>query len=101
LAHRAAPALRRAAAALHHHQSAVGAFCRQLQARLGAPKAITATAHTLARLSYTMLKPGTAYVRQRRADDPQHDRDRMVQRLTRRAKALGYALVKTSAGIPP
>jgi len=63
LAHRAAPALRRAAAALHHHQSAVGAFCRQLQARLGAPKAITATAHTLARLSYTMLKPGTASVR--------------------------------------
>jgi transposase len=62
-AHRAATALRRAAAALPHRQSAVGAFCRRLQARLGAPKAITATAHTLARLIDTMLKHGTASVR--------------------------------------
>lgn len=62
-AHRAAPALRRAAAALPHRQSAVGAFCRRLKARLGAPKAITATAHTLARLIDTMLKHRTASVR--------------------------------------
>jgi transposase len=66
-----------------------------MKARLGTPKAITATAHTLARLSYTMLKHGTASVRQRLADDAQHDRDRMVQSLTRRAKALGFALVQT------
>jgi hypothetical protein len=33
-----------------------------MQARLGTPQAITATSHTLARLIYTMLKYGTAYV---------------------------------------
>jgi transposase len=71
-----------------------------MKARLGTPNAITATAHTLARLMYTLLKHGTVYVRQRMADDERSDRDRMVQSLTRRAKALGYALVQTPAGTP-
>ena len=69
-----------------------------MKARLGTPKAITATAHQLARLIYTMLTQGTAYVRQSLTDYAQHDRDRMVQSLTRRAKGLGYTLVKTPAG---
>jgi transposase len=97
-ANRVATALRRAASCLQRRQSALGAFFRRMKARLGTPKAITATAHTLARFIYTLLKHGTAYVRQSLADDEQGDRDRMVQRLTRRAKALGYALVETPAG---
>jgi transposase len=84
-----ATALRRAASGLQRSQSALGAFCRRMKARLGTPKAITATAHKLARLSYTMLKHATADVRQRLADDEQPYRDRTVQRLARRAKALG------------
>jgi transposase len=71
-----------------------------MKARLGTPKAITATAHQLARLIYTMLKHGTAYVRQNRADYEQQYHNRMVQNLTRRAKTLGYALVKTPQGTP-
>jgi transposase len=51
-----------------------GAFLRPMKARLGAPKAITATTHTLARLMYTMLGHGTAYVRQSMADYEQHYR---------------------------
>ena len=94
----AATALRLAAAALHHSQSAVGAFFRRMKARLGAPKAITATAHKLARLIYTMLKHGTAYVRRGMDDYEQQYRDRVVKQMTRRAKALGYALVKTPEG---
>jgi transposase len=43
-------ALRLAARSLHRSQSALGAFFRRMKARLGAPKAITATAHKLARL---------------------------------------------------
>jgi transposase len=88
-ANRVATALRRAASGLQRSQSALGAFCRRMKARLGTPKAITATAHKLARLSYTMLKHATADVRQRLADDEQPYRDRTVQRLARRAKALG------------
>jgi len=40
----------------------LGAFHRRLKARLGAPKAITATAHKLACLIYRMLRFGTDYV---------------------------------------
>jgi transposase len=97
-ANRAATALRLAASCLQRSQSALGAFFRRMKARLGTPKAITATAHKLARLIYTMLKHGTASVRQNLADYEQHYRDRMVQSLMRRAKALGYALVETPAG---
>jgi transposase len=96
-ANRVATALRLAASCLQRSQSALGAFFRRMKARLGTPKAITATAHKLARLIYTMLKHGTAYVRQSLADYEQQYRDRTVQSLTRRAKALGYALVKTPA----
>jgi transposase len=69
-----------------------------MKARLGAPKAITATAHKLARLIYTMLKHGTAYVRQGMDEYEQQYRDRMVKHMTRRAKALGYTLVKAPEG---
>ncbi|MEH2214561.1 hypothetical protein [Nostoc sp.] len=41
-----------AAFSLIHSHSALGAFYRRLRSRLGAPKAITATAHKLARLFY-------------------------------------------------
>jgi len=44
---RAATALRLAAQGLAHRHSALGAYSRRRRARLGAPKAITATAHTL------------------------------------------------------
>jgi hypothetical protein len=95
-----ATALRLAASCLHRSQSALGAFFRRMKARLGTPKAITATAHKLARLIYPMLKHGTAYVRQSLAGYEQQYQDRMLQHVTRRAKALGYALAKTPAGTP-
>ena len=61
-ASRAAAALRLAANALHRSDSALGTFLRRKKAHLGAPKAITATAHKLARLIYTMLRYGQEYV---------------------------------------
>ena len=66
-----------------------------MKARLGSPKAITATAHKLARLIYTMLKHGTSYVQQGMDEYEQQYRDRAVQSLTRRAKTCGYTLVQT------
>ena len=57
-ANRAAAALRLAANALHRSDSALGAFLRRKKAHLGAPKAITATAHKLARIIYSMLRYG-------------------------------------------
>ncbi len=54
-ANRAAAAFRMAACSLTNSKTALGAFYRRLKARLGAPKAITATAHKLARIFYRML----------------------------------------------
>lgn len=99
-ANRAATARRLAAAGLHHSQRAFGAFFRRMKARLGAPKAITATAHKFARLIYTMLKYGTASVRRGMEEYAQQYRDRVVKHMARRAKALGYTLVKAPEGAP-
>ena len=65
-ANRAAAALRLAANALHRSDSALGAFLRRKKAQLGAPKAITATAHKLARTIYSMLRYGQEYGGRRR-----------------------------------
>src|SRR3954454_19463468 len=61
---RAAGLLRLAASSLHNSKSALGAYLRRLKGRLGAPAAVTATAHKLARLVYYALKHGLTYVRQ-------------------------------------
>ena len=58
---RAADVLRMAAQSLKDSQSALGAFFRRLKARLGPAKAITATAHKLARIVYLLLKYGHHY----------------------------------------
>ena len=49
-ANRAAKALRLAANALHRSDSALESFLRRKKSHLGSPKAITATAHKLARI---------------------------------------------------
>lgn len=52
---RAATALRMAAQSLHHSKSALGDFYRRMRAKLGAPKAITAAAHKLARIIFHLV----------------------------------------------
>ncbi|MFN0156370.1 MAG: IS110 family transposase [Gaiella sp.] len=93
-ASRAAAALRLAARSLYHSKSALGAFFRRLKARLGAPKAITATAHKLARLIYRMIKFGTEYVDRGQEYYDRRYRTRVVSTLMRRAEELGYSLVR-------
>lgn len=86
---RAATALRRAAASLHPSPRALGAYCRRRQRRRGTPKAITATAHQLARRIDSMLQHGTAAVAQGLEAYEQQYRERVVKHVSRRAKELG------------
>ena len=60
----------------------------------GAPKAITATAHKLARILYNMMRYGIEYVKKTEADYQEHQRDRQERNLFRRAKQLGYRMEK-------
>ena len=92
-AQRVPVALRLAARTLHHSPSALGAFFRRMQGRLGPPKAITATAHKLARLVYSLLRHGSADVQQGLDAYAAQDRARKVTTMAKQAKALGYTLV--------
>jgi transposase len=101
-ANRAAVALRLAAQSLAHSHSALGGYYRRMKARLGAPKAITATAHKLARLIYSMLRHGTAYVDAGLHAYEQQYRERVIKSLKRKAHALGLTLVQhAEASAPP
>ena len=92
-ANRAAAALRLAANALHRSDSALGAFLRRKKAQLGAPKAITATAHKLARLIYCMLRYGQEYVDAGAEYYESQYQQRALRAAKRRAAQLGYQLV--------
>ncbi len=95
-ASRAAAALRMAASSLFRSRSALGAYLRRMAARLGKAQAVTATAHKLARLVYSMLRYGTAYVDMGQDYYEQRYKERMIHNLTRRAKELGFELIPQS-----
>ncbi len=96
-ANRAAQAFRIAAATLGRSQTALGAFYRRIKARNGGQHAVTATAHKLARIYYTMLTEGTEYVAQGLQAYEQNYQQRRFAHLERQAKALGLQLVPCSA----
>lgn len=85
-----------AAQTLCRSQRALGAFYRRIQARLGAPKAITAAAHKLARIFYRLWTSGDVY------SDPGIDayehqyQERMLKNLKKKAQAFGLELIPIS-----
>jgi transposase len=89
---RAATALRMAANALMRSRTYLGAQYRRLRTKLGAPKAITAMAHRLARLVYRMLKYGQRYVDKGAEYYEQRYRQQQIQLLTKKAAKLGLRI---------
>jgi len=93
---RANAAFRMAAQSLARSDCALGAFYRRIRARHGGPKAVTATAHKLARIVYFMLKNRQPY------HDPGADyyeeqyRIRAIRNLQRKASKLGMRLEPVS-----
>jgi transposase len=94
---RANLAFRLAAQSLTRSQSAVGAFYRRMRAKHGPAKAITATAHKLARIVYFMLKNRVAYADPGVTYYEQQYRERAIRNLKRKAVALGLELVPVPA----
>jgi transposase len=93
VANRAAAALRMSAVSLQNSKSALGAYFRRMRTRLGTPKAITATAHKLARLVYSMLKNGTEYVDFGQKQYEERYKARVVQNIKKRAQELGFEMI--------
>jgi transposase len=90
---RAAQALRLAAAALRSSKSALGAYFRRLCSRMDKPKAVTAAAHKLARLIYTLLTKGEEYTDQGQDYYEQRYRERVLRALSQRAAKLGMKMI--------
>jgi transposase len=88
-----ADALRIAASTLIRSQSYLGAQYRRFRTRLGAPKAITAMAHRLARLIYRMLKYGENYVDQGAQFYENKYAQLQIRHLEKNAAKLGLHLV--------
>ena len=69
-----------------------GGFLRRKKAYLGAPKAIPATAHKLARLVFSKLKNGIDYVEVGEEEYERHYRARTNKNLKPKACSLGFHL---------
>ena len=94
---RANTALRIAAQSAGRSQSALGGFYRRMRAKHGSPKAITATAHKMARMVYHMLKYRVPYIDPGQDYYEQKYRDRVIKNLQRKAQELGMQLVPAAA----
>lgn len=94
---RAALALRMAAQALHRSDTYLGDYFRRMKARMGVPKAMTATAHKLARIVYHMVTTRQEYDATIFQHQEQHRRQQKSARLYKQARELGFQLVPISS----
>jgi len=99
-ANRAAEVFRMAAFTLSNNSSALGGFFRRMKTRLGAPKAITATAHKIARLFYTMIRFGKDYVDTGANHYEEQYRSRVIKNMQHKAQKLGLSLVLITTEVP-
>lgn len=83
-----------AAMAAGKSDSAIGAFFRRLKTRLGSPKAITATAHKLARIFYHLWTTRQCYQDVGAGHYEQQFQQRKLKYLRKQAAALGFDLTE-------
>jgi hypothetical protein len=94
---RASRIFRLAARSAGRSKTALGAFYRRLKARIGAPKALTATARKLALMFYHMVTKREPYREAGEAAYAQQQQDRILKRLKRQAKQFGFVLTPQEA----
>ena len=94
---RAAYTFRLAAWSLLRSKSYLGASLRRPRSRLGAPKAITATAHKLARILYNLMRYGVEYMKKTEAEYAEQEHARQEKSFHRRPKELGYEVHRPPA----
>jgi len=95
--HRLARALRLAAQSLFRSQTWLGQYFRRMRAKLGAPKAITAAAHKLARILFHLLTTRQPYDESVFAQREVQNNQRMQHRLRQQAQKYGFQLVEIKA----
>ncbi len=86
-------ARRIATQSLYRSQTVLGDYFRRMRARVGAPEAITATAHKLARILYYLVKNRCPYDASVFAKEEELHHQRRQKYLQKQAAALGLQLV--------
>jgi hypothetical protein len=97
---RVAIALRLGAQCLYHAKNYLGEYYRKMKWRLGAPQAITATAHKLARIVFHMLSTKEPYDESMLAKCDQQAGMRAELRLRAQAAKLGFNLTPAAEPQP-
>ena len=97
---RAALALRLGAQTLERSETELGRFFRRMKGSLGRPEAITAVAHKLARIFYTLVTTGKEYDEAVAVKASARLRNREEAKLRRRAHALGFQLLSLNGAVP-
>nr|WP_320013608.1 IS110 family transposase [uncultured Desulfobacter sp.] len=90
---RLAHALRLSANSLWKSKSYLGDYFRRMRARHGAPKAITSTAHKLARIIYHLIKNKKAFDDSVFSEQEKTHQKRLKKRVINQAKSLGLEIV--------
>ena len=91
---RMADVLRMAATTLRRSQTALGAYYRRMVAKLGPAQGITAVAHKLGRLLYSLIKHGHEYVRVGMEEYEKKNTQRKMKALQKLAQSLGVELLE-------
>ena len=78
-------------------KGALGDFYRRMRAKLGAPKAITAAAHKLARIIFHLVTTAQEFDDSRFAADQLRYQKRQEAKLRAKAKVLGFQLIPVSS----
>jgi transposase len=94
---RAGQLFRLAAHSLHRSLTPMGYFLRRMKAKLGPPAAITATAHKIAVIFYTMIRKQAEYDETLWAVQDDEQKKRLEIKLRRQAHLFGYQLVPAPA----
>lgn len=96
---RLAHSLRIAASTLWNSKTYLGNYYRRMRSRHGAPKAITATAHKLARIVYHLIKNRKAFDETVFSEQEMMHQERLKRRIMQQAKSLGLELVPKSVEV--
>ena len=91
---RLAHALRLSANSLWKSKSYLGDYFRRMRARHGAPKAITSTAHKLARIIYHLIKNKKTFDDSVFSEQEKAHQKRLKKRVINQAKSLGLQIVE-------
>jgi hypothetical protein len=84
-----------------HRKSWLGNYFRRMRAKLGAPNALTAAAHKLARIVYPLLPTREPYDPSLYAKYQEQSRARATAKLKAQAPSLGFQLVPLPAALAP